>query len=296
MRKIALAIALAFAGDATAVIPDSGWYFNSSESGRGFNVEIQDNVLFVAGFMYDESGNPIWVFSGGPMSTDHTYVGDAFLTANGQPIGGAYKAPTLIPYGKASITWSETMNAIIVINGHTFNVSREQFGFDFTSTTQPLLGELSLVEGANVFFGDRIVMTGTQVINGTLWATGHKTGDPSRLAVGNFSPSLNLWTILLDANAYYDFFTFTFEGVNFVEGSDYTYLKGTNPSGSLPMVGYRTKSAQAAVGLDAPGSEKSATPVETLQSKAAVRTGVTLTEDQLDRLHASEAVLRSLQR
>src|ERR1044071_9754696 len=78
------------AGSASAVLPDIGCYFNTAEGGRGFNIEIQNNIFFMAGFIYDTAGNPIWVVSGGPMSTDRTYSGAAFQTANGQPLGGAY--------------------------------------------------------------------------------------------------------------------------------------------------------------------------------------------------------------
>jgi hypothetical protein len=42
--------------NAHAILPDGGWYWNPTESGRGFNIEIQNNVLFVAGFVYDAQG------------------------------------------------------------------------------------------------------------------------------------------------------------------------------------------------------------------------------------------------
>ena len=147
MRKTLMALAVAFASNAGAFTPDSGWYFNASESGRGFNVEIQNNTLFMSGFIYDDFGKQIWVVSGGPMSSDRSYLGDAFLTTDGQPIGGAYRAPTNVPFGKAQLTWSDPMTATMVVNGRTFSVTRELFGVDFASQTQPLLGEFTFVEG-----------------------------------------------------------------------------------------------------------------------------------------------------
>jgi hypothetical protein len=301
MRKTMLMFAIAFAANANAVIPDSGWYFNPNESGRGFNIEIQNNTVFIAGFLYDANGKQMWVFSGGPMSSDHTYSGDAFVTADGQPIDGLYRAPTTIPFGTLQITWpSDTTNAIVVVNGRTFIVTRELFGFDFNSTTQPLLGELSFVEGISSFFGDRLTLTTTQVINGAVWAIGHKTGDTGRVALGRYDTQLRLWTILLDASAaYWDFFTFSFEGVNFVEGSDYTYLKGSNPSGSHPMVGYRTKSQQRVVGQNAPGSEKAAVrDDEVLKTKttAARIDGTTFSHESFEHIQEMEAILRSIRK
>jgi hypothetical protein len=115
---------------ASAATPQTGWYFSEAESGRGFNIEIQGNALFMAGFIYDATGNPIWFVSGGPMSSDNTYSGAAYRTANGQPLGGSYRAQTNLPFGNATITFPTTMDANIAVNGFNFTVTREIFGFD----------------------------------------------------------------------------------------------------------------------------------------------------------------------
>jgi hypothetical protein len=162
-----------------------------------------------------------------------------------------------MPFGTASITFTTATTANITVNGYSFPVTRQLFGFDFTSAAQPLLGELSMVEGTfGMYFGDRIVFTRTMVSSdGTLFAAGNKTGDTTRIAVGSYVPGLQKWTVLLDTStSYYDYYTFVFDGLNLIEGDDYTYLKTSMPSGSLPMVGFRTKSAQAAAGSNAPGT------------------------------------------
>jgi hypothetical protein len=248
-----------FAGSASAVLPDSGWYFNPAEGGRGFNIEIQGDTLFMAGFVYDTAGNPIWVVSGGPMSTDRTYSGAAFQTANGQPLGGAYRAPSTVPFGMASVDFLTTTSADIVVNGYSFSVMREQFGLDFTSTTAPLLGEFAFVIGNTSFpayFGQRITFTSTQLFNGSTYAVGNLTGKSGvvNMAVGQYVPALGQWLLLLDSSAiYWQSFSFAFEGFNLVEGSSSTYLKGTLPTSSSNVIGNRIKSAQAATGADAPG-------------------------------------------
>jgi hypothetical protein len=123
-------LAATFSVSATATVPQSGWYFNPNESGRGFAIEIQGQTLFIAGFLYDAAGNPIWFVSGGPMSGDNTYSGAAYRTANGQPLGGSYRAPMSVPFGNAAITFPTTMDANITVNGFNFTVTREIFGFD----------------------------------------------------------------------------------------------------------------------------------------------------------------------
>jgi hypothetical protein len=114
----------------SAATPQSGWYFSEAESGRGFNIEIQANTLFMAGFVYDATGNPIWFVSGGPMSSANTYSGAAYRTANGQPLGGSYRAAASVPFGNATITFPTTMDANIAVNGFNFTVTREIFGFN----------------------------------------------------------------------------------------------------------------------------------------------------------------------
>ncbi len=310
-KRMALVTALLasglFTGSASAVLPDSGWYWNPAESGRGFNIEIQDNVLFIAGFIYDTSGNPIWVFSGGPMSDDHTYSGAAFQTANGQPLGGAYRAETTVPFGNATVTWTDTVDAIITINGYSFSETRQIFGFDFTSTTQPMLGEFALVTGDEslpVYFGERISFTSTQTANGAVYAVGNRSGDtgPDNTAIAAYQPSLGMWTILLDSSTdYYDFYTFIFDGVNLVEGQSSVYLKTSSPDGSLNMVGSRVKSAQAVAGEDAPGvSNEAKRPVDQTDAASAARAAAqvarTFDPTTMELLHGMEAALQAANR
>jgi hypothetical protein len=74
--------------------PFSGWWWNADESGSGYSVELQGNNLFIVGFMYDDTGRPIWYFSAGPMTDDSTYHGDVLQFANGQTIAGTYRPPS----------------------------------------------------------------------------------------------------------------------------------------------------------------------------------------------------------
>ncbi|HEY8622271.1 MAG TPA: hypothetical protein VIM74_00270 [Casimicrobiaceae bacterium] len=305
-RIVALLATGLLVGNASAVLPDSGWYFNPAESGRGFNIEIQGNTLFMAGFIYDAAGNPIWVVSGGPMASDHTYSGAAFQTANGQPLGGSYHAQTNVPFGNATITFPTTVSANITVNGFNFTVTREIFGFDFTSTTQPLLGELAFVSGNRtlpIYFGERISFTSTQTINGLTYAVGNRSGESgsNNLAVGQYSPALNKWTVLLDSStSYYQFYSFVFEGLNLAEGDESTYLKGTSPSGSLNTIGNRIKSAQAAAGANAPGVTKASMHPGTVgtdsyaAAKVSAQAAQQLEPPYVQTLHTLESVLQSL--
>jgi len=75
--------------------PETGWWWNASEGGRGFSIEVQGDNLFIAGFMYDASGNPVWYVSAGKMSNPWVYYGTWAQYANGQSMGGVFKAATV---------------------------------------------------------------------------------------------------------------------------------------------------------------------------------------------------------
>jgi hypothetical protein len=73
--------------------PFTGWYWNPSENGSGYSIEVQGSNIFFVGYMYDGAGRPVWYLSAGPMSSSSTYSGDLMQFAGGQTIGGAYHPP-----------------------------------------------------------------------------------------------------------------------------------------------------------------------------------------------------------
>ncbi|MEO8509013.1 MAG: hypothetical protein ABI593_15405, partial [Betaproteobacteria bacterium] len=82
-----------FGGTEPAFQPLSGWWWNPAESGRGFSVELQGDTLFVASFMYDDAGKPVWYLSAGPMTSPMHYEGPWLRYANGQTLTGSYHPP-----------------------------------------------------------------------------------------------------------------------------------------------------------------------------------------------------------
>ncbi len=95
-------------GTATAPLagqPESGWWWGgSSDNGRGFFLEWQGNQAFIAGYMYDAAGNPVWYVSQGAVTNAQAYQGSWLQFANGQTLAGAYKAPTMTNGNVAPVT------------------------------------------------------------------------------------------------------------------------------------------------------------------------------------------------
>jgi hypothetical protein len=256
-------LALCLSGNASAVIPENGWWWNAAESGRGFNLEIQNDLLFFASFAYDANGNPVWLTAGGQMSDERNWSSTLYVTAHGQCFGCAYTAPVLTAAGSVSLFFTSSQTAVLTINGFSVNVSR----FDFWQNSvipNAMLGQWSAVIGAalDVFDGERINYFLTGIANdGTPYAGGSRLGSTTAQnpATVEYSNSQGQWTALLDSStAYYRLFVFNTTGFNRVEGTFWIYQKGGSPTGSGTFYqAFRTASAariQTGVG---PGSSKS---------------------------------------
>jgi hypothetical protein len=108
-----------FKSGTPAFQPETGWWWNEAESGRGFTVEIQGNTLFMGGYMYDDSGNPIWYVTTGTMASPTLYQGVWLQFADGQTLTGPYKVNRLINNNVGSITlqFSSTTTATLTLPG-----------------------------------------------------------------------------------------------------------------------------------------------------------------------------------
>ena len=82
-------------GSVGAGAGENGWWWNAAEPGRGFSIETQGSAVFMAGFMYDASGNPVWYASQGTLAGS-TYTSTWLTYANGQTLTGPYKAPSVV--------------------------------------------------------------------------------------------------------------------------------------------------------------------------------------------------------
>lgn len=84
--------------------PESGWWWNESEGGRGWAIEIQAGTAFIAGFMYDTNGNPIWYLTQNPVSGTTTYQGTWVQYGNGQTLTGSFHSANVTNANVGAIT------------------------------------------------------------------------------------------------------------------------------------------------------------------------------------------------
>jgi len=112
--------------------PESGWWWNPEESGRGYFLEWQGGQLFMAGYMYDEAGNPIWYLSQDvtPDASLQSYSGTWWLYGNGQTLNGTYRPPAQVNGNVAPVTiqFSGPETGIMTLpGGRTTAITRFRF-------------------------------------------------------------------------------------------------------------------------------------------------------------------------
>jgi photosystem II stability/assembly factor-like uncharacterized protein len=108
--------------------PQSGWWWNSSESGRGFSLETSGNNIFFAGYMYSPDGKPVWYISSGARQSNSVYQGTMLQYSGGQTLSGAYQAPTSLgSVGNVTLSFDSTTAGRLAFAGGTISIARYEF-------------------------------------------------------------------------------------------------------------------------------------------------------------------------
>ncbi|WP_084090888.1 hypothetical protein [Andreprevotia lacus] len=105
---------------ASYAVPQTGWYWNPAEGGRGYAIEVQGNQIFLVAFMYETNGVATWYASTLTQQANGQYAGELMRYAGGQTLGGAYKAPSSnrIAYVVAAFSSAGSGNLLITpVNG-----------------------------------------------------------------------------------------------------------------------------------------------------------------------------------
>ena len=119
--------------------PHTGWYWNSSESGTGWFVEVQGTQAFVAVYMYDADGTARWYVaqgymtqSGGVFGASTGYLLEATLTeyANGQTLtSGTQTGLLAVPKGTVTLQFASSTTATAILPGGRTQVLTRFTGF-----------------------------------------------------------------------------------------------------------------------------------------------------------------------
>lgn len=114
---------------ARAGMPQSGWWWNANEGGRGYFLEVQDGGLFFAAYMYDGRDQATWYITQGAMASTSLYQGTLQTYGGGQTLTGAFRQATSGPdAGAITLQFSDTANGTITLpNGSKIAITRYTF-------------------------------------------------------------------------------------------------------------------------------------------------------------------------
>jgi hypothetical protein len=100
-----------------ATNPEPGYWWNPAEAGRGFTIEVQNGTMYLAGFMYDSSGNPVWYLASGPMTNSTSFQGEWQQYGGGTTLTGPTQSPSLTNanVGTVALNFSTTSSAILTL-------------------------------------------------------------------------------------------------------------------------------------------------------------------------------------
>jgi hypothetical protein len=113
--------------------PQTGWWGNEQESGRGFFLEWQNGWLDIAGYMYDDAGNSVWYLTVGEIggsAAARSFGGTWWSYGNGQTLTGAWRqnVRTNGSVAPVTITFSGPDTALMTLpNGRTTSLRRHRF-------------------------------------------------------------------------------------------------------------------------------------------------------------------------
>ena len=114
--------------------PESGWWWNEAESGRGFFLEWQGNTLDIAAYLYDEAGDPVWylTYLTAPASgaVGATVSGSWWSYADGMTLAGPWRPNRQASNNVAPVTiqFSGPDTALMTLpNGRTTALKRHRF-------------------------------------------------------------------------------------------------------------------------------------------------------------------------
>lgn len=121
--------------------PETGWWFNPNQGGRGFGIEVQNGNMYLAGYMYDPAGNPVWYLASGAMTSPASFQGEWAQFGDGETLTGPYKAPSVVKQnvGPVTLQFIDPATATLTLpNQAQISLIRYSFG-----VPSPVLSALS---------------------------------------------------------------------------------------------------------------------------------------------------------
>ncbi len=258
--------ASAFTPESGRFTPESGQYWDPDEPGSGYNIEIQDNYLYIAFNVFDEDGYPIWYASGGFLDGNSSYEGLIGYFSGGQCLGCEWQQNSVgvdSGLGYVNLEFITETTAELTILGVTKTI--ERFNFYLGDELEKMRGEWQVVIDASKYtdvdtypyFSDVMLFEQVEVYAGDVLVTGCRSESTvyyhyctTRALQNNDLAAFyddeydELVAVMRDdANHYLAYYLKT--GTDQFDGMAYSYRVGSHPDLSVDgftVRGFRTAS------------------------------------------------------
>jgi hypothetical protein len=206
----------------TNITPENGWWLNPDVPGRGYAIEIQDNVAFIATFTYDPLQTdgvrrPIWFATAGVLVGDNVFEGVFNLYENGTCVGCPTSQNSINASEKhnVSIEFTSDATGMMTIDGESFAIERFYFAPSYADQNQRLLGQWLLIMTtptsfisslSNPISGDVLVLEGTSEEDGIIYIDGCSVErvtrafceDADEVVLARYYPGSNQLALVVD--------------------------------------------------------------------------------------------------
>jgi hypothetical protein len=194
MKALLAAALLSASLCARAFMPAGGlWVINSEntgQSGRGFQLEVENEVLVFTYYGYRADGSSVFYLAAGPIR-NNTFSAAVTEYQGGRPLGAAYKPATALEsVGTVTLSFTSGLHGSITLPGEV-PMAISKFAFGYPSGPDGLLGTwlmTYLISGLKV---TEVYALNTKLSTSTSTGNGIVT-DPARSVACEFQISGDL--------------------------------------------------------------------------------------------------------
>jgi hypothetical protein len=195
--KLLLAASFFVAGSAAAFMPAGGLWVvdseNNGDSGRGFQLEVENGMLVLTYYGYRANGTSVFYLAAGAIS-NNTFTTELAEYQNGKALGAPYQAASPVgSVGNVSMTFTSGLHGTITLPGESpMAVSKLAFGYPpgpdgllgtwqmtyWMSTGYPVtrLYDLSAKVGVQTANGNGVVTDSTRSVSCEFMVSGAQAG------------------------------------------------------------------------------------------------------------------------
>ncbi|WP_084461211.1 M30 family zinc metallopeptidase [Curvibacter gracilis] len=145
-------------GAASSLLQNGVWWA-PDQSGRGYFIEAQGNLVSIGSYMYDTSGQPVWYTALATLNGSSA-SGLLYQYGNGQTLTGSYRSPSVVNTFGAGMTFtatSATTGNLTLPNGSVIALKR----FVFSSSAASGVSGVSITATpTTAYVGQSINLTG----------------------------------------------------------------------------------------------------------------------------------------